>query len=169
MYGELFGNFRNPDGTINSGKDYRQIVRMSGAAELPVGSLDDNNATAVTMFTDIPILSDSYVLAASAKLGMPTMQILGCLGNDKAKVFLNGLENHYSYPENEFWLIGTIFKHYQDGDLTRANQALVRVHPTGVKNLSEVPSICGRLYAIFFWDWSVIGTRLIRMWTWLTK
>lgn len=149
MHGVITVNFRNPDGSVNSISNTDSFVRISNSKELPLDSLDENDLIAVSVFTDIPILNDYHICAASKSKIMPNMQTIMCL-KEKAQIFISMLNNFYELPEDEFWLIRDAYRKYQNNELDEASEILDKISQKLPDRLSLVPSICGILYNIYF-------------------
>ncbi|MDR2940977.1 MAG: hypothetical protein LBV17_00080 [Treponema sp.] len=149
MHGECFLNYKETDGTINL-HDLREKIRISGAKQLDYNTIE-KDCFAVTVYADIPILKSEY-LTKGNELGiaMPAMQIVRCLGNNKAKEFLTMIDITLDIPEDDFWFIREAFNQYKLNNLDKAKEILDKITNEQIIKLSRIPSTCAKLYQIYF-------------------
>jgi hypothetical protein len=155
MHGEITINYRNADGTFNSPKQTEFLKVITGAKKLKDGSITVPTATAVTIYTDIPIIAEEYQQdyqgnsEMTTAPAMPMMQIMRCLG-DQSKEFIEMIDYLFRVPEDQFRLIRQIYNKYKEGNLEKVNYILKRMNLKPITELSLVPSFSGKLYLTTF-------------------
>lgn len=149
MHGEVFLNYTNPDGTHNSISQSLPTFRFTNVNREDHETEEDNNNKCLSIFTDIPILKDFYISENSITISGPSFQTMRELKHC-APEFINGINNFYSLPENDFYLIKNAYREYKKGDFDKAINILDKITSHLPKSLSRIPSECTFLYGLFF-------------------
>lgn len=149
LHGEITLNYRKNDGSL----DYNHFIpeiRISNA-EIIHKPNENKNTKYVTIFTDLPILRNKYVSDDGTPLNLwrPTHQAMIELKENTPYV-IQGINNFYSLPENDFYLIKNAYNQYKKNNFNKAKEILEKITPEVPSDISRIPSTCSLCYQIFF-------------------
>lgn len=148
IHGKLFLNYRNNDGSLNPMEKSYPEFRLTNANF--INEFDPNKKYKyVSIFTDLPIISDYYICDNEENLISPSQQAMHYLRNDSIKL-IQGLNQFYLLPENDFYLIKNAYLQYKKNDFNRAKEILNKISNEIPTDISRVPSVCARCHKFFF-------------------